>query len=51
MPTLIPICQGFGADTSAIDLVIVSTQAFEGLYQAWLDCGVGRVTVVFAPFC
>ena len=51
MPTLIPICQGFGADISAIELVSFSNQAFEGLYQAWLDCGVGRVTVVFAPSC
>ena len=46
-----PICQGFGADISAIDLVSFSDQTFEGLYQGWLDGGVGRVTVVFAPSC
>ena len=41
-----PICQGFGADISAIEFVSFSDQAFEGLYQAWLDGGVGRVTAI-----
>ena len=46
-----PFCEVFGADISVVERVSFSDQAFDGLYQAWLDCGAGRVTVVFAPSC
>ncbi len=37
-----PICDGFGADISGIDLASITDDEFEAVYQAWLDYGVLR---------
>ncbi|MEL6237891.1 MAG: TauD/TfdA family dioxygenase [Pseudomonadota bacterium] len=37
-----PICEGFGADITDIDLAAITDGDFETVYQAWLDYGVLR---------
>ena len=37
-----PICEGFGADITDIDLAAITDSDFETVYQAWLDYGVLR---------
>ncbi|MEL6737969.1 MAG: TauD/TfdA family dioxygenase [Pseudomonadota bacterium] len=37
-----PICEGFGADVTGIDLATIDDAEFETVYQAWLDYGVLR---------
>ena len=36
------ICEGFGADIKGVDLATINDDAFETIYQAWLEFGVLR---------
>ena len=39
---VIPICEGFGADITGVDLANLTDDAFEAIYHAWLTFGVLR---------
>ena len=40
-----PICEGFGADITGVDLANLTDDAFEAIYHAWLTFGVLRFKV------
>ena len=42
MIEITPIREQFGADISGVDLATITDDAFEAIYQAWLDFGVLR---------